>query len=410
MREQAFLRSDGPAGGIGWPDSGSDCLGLRCDDDNFLFGPDREDLSTEFTRLLGAAQEGGSTVAECAATARRIDGVDDTSWYMAWMETADASRVRADAAFARGGVLTARSNWLRAMNYYQAAAFPFDRADANYRSAISRMRECARNYVRNARPRGEVVQIEWPGGYPLEAYFLPAPGVIGRAPAVICFSEPGQHKEEYLYRAAHYAADRGMALLAVDLFGAEADSDFDEIVGRRDLESTVGYAMDYLVMRDDIDETRIAIVSDAMRSSFVARGIAFDERFAAAVCDGGVWDLHERDFLRDRIVAHDPTFTLRPIPSRAARNIKCPVLIPAGERGWLQPERVRQLYESLLAEGRDVTLKMFTTRETAAAQGHADNPTLANEFIFDWIESRLARNSALDGEHRGGRARRANEA
>jgi len=27
--------------------------------------------------------------------------------------------------------------------------------------------------------------------------------------------------------------------------------------------------------------------------------------------------------------------------------------------------------------------------ETAASQGHADNPTLANEFIFDWIADRL---------------------
>ena len=36
-----------------------------------------EDLSIEFTRLLGAAQEGGSTVAECCVTASRIDLSDD---------------------------------------------------------------------------------------------------------------------------------------------------------------------------------------------------------------------------------------------------------------------------------------------------------------------------------------------
>ena len=34
-------------------------------------------------------------------------------------------------------------------------------------------------------------------------------------------------------------------------------------------------------------------------------------------------------------------------------------------------------------------LKVFSSEETAAAQGHADNPTLANEYIFDWIASRL---------------------
>ena len=44
--------------------------------------------------------------------------------------------------------------------------------------------------------------------------------------------------------------------------------------------------MDYLVDRDDVDECRVAILADEWSSSFVARGIAFDDRFAAAVCDG----------------------------------------------------------------------------------------------------------------------------
>jgi len=40
-----------------------------------------------------------------------------------------------------------------------------------------------------------------------------------------------------------------------------------------------------------------------------------------------------------------------------------------------------------------VTLKIFTCEETAAAQGHADNPTLANEYIFDWIGAKLGINA-----------------
>jgi pimeloyl-ACP methyl ester carboxylesterase len=101
---------------------------------------------------------------------------------------------------------------------------------------------------------------------------------------------------------------------------------------------------------------------------------------------------------------------MRPTLSRAARNIKCPVLIAAGERGWLQPERVAELYEQLKAAGRDVTLKIFTNRETAATQGHADNPTLANEFIFDWIESRLDIPTALHGGRRSAAARQGRDA
>lgn len=349
--------------------------------------PEREDLSIEFTRLLGAAQEGGSTVAECCVTASRIDSSDDDSWYREWKRIADASYERGNAARSRGHLLTARSNWLRAINYYQSAAFPLDLEDENRRAAIQSMRQCARDYLDHRNPRGEVVLIPWSGGYPLEAYFLPPPDAAGPVPAIICIGEPGQHKEEYLYKVARYAGERGMALLAVDLLGAGQDARFDQIVGRSDLEMTVGHVMDYLVERGDIDWKRIAIMADGCGSSFVARGIAFDDRFRAAVCDGGIWDLHERAFLMGRTPVE--TELIRQGFSRVARNIKCPVLISAGERGWLKAERVRELFDLLKAEGRDVTLKIFTTGETAATQGHADNPTLANEYIFDWVATRL---------------------
>jgi dienelactone hydrolase len=347
--------------------------------------PDREDLSIEFTRVLAAAQEGGSAVAECLLTMSRIDFSDDVSWYREWKRIADVTHERGDAAVRDGNILTAKSNWLRAVNYYQAAAFPLDRADGDHQSAIESMRRCAVDYLRHRNPAGEVVRIPWPGNYPLEGYFLPAGSGSDRAPAVICIGEPGHRKEEYLYKMARHASDRGMSLLAVDLLGAGSGEAFDEVVGRSDLETAIGHIMDYLAARDDVDERRIAILADEWSSSFVARGIAFDDRFAAAVCDGGIWDLHERAFLANRLGQPDA----RPGVSRAARNIKCPVLISAGERGWLKASRVRELYRGLRGDGRDVTLKIFASEETAAMHGHLDNPTLAQEFTFDWIASRL---------------------
>src|ERR1700692_3315108 len=94
--------------------------------DGWICWPEREDLSVEFMRLLATAQEGGSTVSECWLTASRINFADDHSWYQEWIRTADASKARAVAALGEGHLPTARSNWLRAINYYQAAAHPFD--------------------------------------------------------------------------------------------------------------------------------------------------------------------------------------------------------------------------------------------------------------------------------------------
>src|SRR6201987_2738623 len=122
-------------------------MGFEIDLRSGAWWPEREDLSIEFTRLLGAAQEGGATVAECYVAASRINSSDDHSWYREWKRVADASYQRGNAARDEGHMLTAKSNWLRAISYYQSAAFPFDHEDEDRQAAIESMRRCARDYL-----------------------------------------------------------------------------------------------------------------------------------------------------------------------------------------------------------------------------------------------------------------------
>jgi dienelactone hydrolase len=365
-------------------------VGADVDSAGWSYWPDNEDLSNEFARLLGAAQEGGSTISECFLTASRIDPQDEDSWYQEWKRTADANHERGNTALSRGHVLTAQSNWLRAINYYQAAAYPFDAADNRQQAALLRSRSCAHHYLEHLTPAGEVVDIPWLDDYSLQGYFLPAPSRAGPAPVVVCLGEPGSRKEELLYKLARYARDRGMSMLAVDLCGSGTGAKFEKVAGRSDLETAIGHVVDYLLTRDDVDQRRIAIFGDGSGSSFVARGAALDRRLAAAVCDGGIWDLHERAFLMRRVASLDCGLAAMSRRSSIARYIKCPVLVTLGEHGWLEKDQVTLLFEQIKASHRDIELKIFRGSETAAAQGHADNPTLANEYIFDWISDRLA--------------------
>ena len=168
--------------------------------EGWIWWPEREDLSLEFMRLLAAAQDGGSTVSECWLTAARVDFADDESWHREWTRAAEVSRARAVAAAAGGNRVTARSNWLRAINYYQAAAYPFELAPDRQQAAVAAMRECAANYLQHREPRGEVVSISWLEEFPLQGYFLPARPTGEPAPVVISIGEPGHRKEEFLFK------------------------------------------------------------------------------------------------------------------------------------------------------------------------------------------------------------------
>jgi dienelactone hydrolase len=349
--------------------------------------PEREDLSFEFSRVLVSAQDGGSTLSECWRTAKRIDINDDNSWFDEWIEVADSCTARAVAAFREGNISTARSSWLRAMNYYLTATFPCD-GSVKAEAAIALMRGAAKNYLHLVEPASEIVTIPWLDGNPLQGYFLPAAGTAKPAPTVICIGEPGQRKEQLLFRVARYAKERGLAMLAVDLCGSESGNLHREMAGSEELETAISHIMDFVVRKPEVDADRVAIVADDCASSFVARSIAFDRRFAAAVCDGGMWDLQEAIFLKERFERLHSARGSSAVAT-AVRKIRCPLLVTVGEHGWIEADRVRMLYDRLHAERRNATLRIFGEHETGAKQGHADNPALANEFIFDWVACRL---------------------
>src|SRR5262245_59828864 len=126
-------------------------------DARWAYWPEREDLSAELMKLLVAAQEGGSTVAECLSTAARIRAEDDDSWYREWKRAADANDERGNTALGSGNPVTAKSNWLRAINYYQASIAPFDSLDRRQQVALANSRECARKYLQQQSPAGEIV-------------------------------------------------------------------------------------------------------------------------------------------------------------------------------------------------------------------------------------------------------------
>ncbi|KJC60300.1 hypothetical protein UP10_13145 [Bradyrhizobium sp. LTSPM299] len=370
---------------------GASSSSVEFDDKGWPCWPDREDLSAEFIRLLAAAQEGGATVSECWLTLSRINLASVSSWSEEWIKTAELNEARAELSFQNGNLITARRNWLRAMTYFHAAARPLESLDDLLTCAVDGMRRCATNLLKSRVPAGEVLSIPWTEDVCLQAYFLPS-AFRDNGPVIVCIGEPGSYKEELIAKYAGHANERGLSLLAVDLLGTQVALP-PERLGQR-FETAMSRVLDFLSEKPGVDNTRIAIVADAWSSSLVARAAASDARFAAAVCDAGIWDSHERSFFFRHAAGHEQTGCLEECNS-ISRSIDCPLLVTAGEGGWLLPGALTEFGNKLGNIHHDASLILFRRAETAAMQGHLDNPTLANEVIFDWLEDRLRLRTGL---------------
>lgn len=347
-----------------------------------------------FLRVLGSAQDGGSAVSECFLTALHIVPGDDESWQREWSRIADATSERGDLARSQGSTCTARSNWLRASNYYRAAAIFLEPGDRRRCVLLERMRKCSQRYLECLAPEGEAVSIPYSEGRWVQAYFLRAPYASSRTPAVICVGGSGGSKDEHLHRSLRHAHARGLSVLLVDLPGQDAEPGQNLIRSPNDIEVSLSCCVDYLADRGDVDDRRIAIFGDGIGASFASLAAYSDDRFSAAVCDAGIWDLHERAYQLNWMMGGAAADSLKAATeklrsSSIARSISCPVLVAIGEHDLLDADHVASLCHSYKQDGLDVTLKIFSATETAASHGHIDNPTMAIEFIFDWISVRL---------------------
>jgi hypothetical protein len=366
----------------------------RYDPGGWMHWPSNEDYSCRFMQILGSAQEGSSTISECFLAATRITPGDDESWYREWKKLAGICKSRGDLAVREGNIDTAKGNWLRASNYFRAAEQFLCVNDRRRGYILEQMQICSHLYLGCLAPKGEVVQIPAAGGGLMHGYFLRAPRSQPQTPVVICVGGPDHLKDEHLYRMPRLAHARKLSLLLVDLPGQGVCPRGDRPVGRNDIETSISCWVDYLASRPDIDAERIAIFGDGLGAAFASRAAGADHRISAAVCDAGIWDLHERAFLLGRISGSNDPESIEGQLSKLWRHsiatrIKCPILVTLGECDWLKTNYAVGFYSYLKQEGIDISVKTFLAAETAASNAQIDNPTIGNEFIFDWIAARL---------------------
>ena len=352
----------------------------------WIHWPDHEPESLRLRQLLGDAQEGASCISECLLVADRIAPGDDESWQREWHVLADCIAARARSSLASGHLSTARYESLRALNYYRTSAAFLDPADSRTAELSALARACARSFLELLAPRGERVRIPTQRGI-LHGYLIRSPAAPRKSPAIVCVGESRDSKEDLLVRFQSHAIARGFSLLAIDL--SHPVDPLDAGV-THDHQEALQSCVDYLILRDDIDGTKISIVGDGIGGTHATRAAVYDRRLAAVVCDGGFWDDREYQYVAATL-ADNFGWPLRSMPHKyvLARQIQCPCLVVVGAHGYGSVEEFMALQQHCAEAGVAIDLKIYSDEETGSSHRQVDNPTVARQYIFDWLKDRL---------------------
>jgi Prolyl oligopeptidase family len=384
-------------------------------------------------RALGASYRQAADVGEVLATAARITDGDADAWVGEWTSTAGgawASGVRARRA---GRRVSALAHFRRAATYYGTALFQISHSSEAERALDiwRRQRACWEQILDLSPVPADRISLAYEDTA-LPGFFFPAPAAVGETrPLVVVNNGSYQATSDMWAAVGAAAAERGYHWLTFDGPGQQATLFEHRMLFRPDWEAVLTPVLDAMLARADVDPDRVAVVGIGQGGFWVARALAFEHRFAAAVVDPGVTDVvtawtdrlptEMREQLNDRrqsafdremhlveLFSPASTETIRfhgepyghngGSPFRLfftiaayhlgdeVRQIKTPLLITESEGEQLWPGQSRELYDRLQGPKEIVT---FTAREGAGGHCAPLAQALREARIFDWLEEQL---------------------
>ena len=369
-------------------------------------------------RVLSAAVYGGSDIGEVITTTDRITPEDFDSWHDEWLRTADRVAAEADRSLAGGHKVSARDGFLRASNYYRSAHFfaHGNTEDGRTAHAGRRSTDCFKKAASLFQPQIEPVEIPYEDRS-LPGYFYSGSAGDGTRPVLLLFTGFDGTAEEQYFSGAAAAAERGYRVLGFEGPGQGNAILERGLTFRGDWENVVGPVIDYVIQRDDVDPSRIALMGQSLGGVLAPRAAAYEKRIAAVIAHDGLYDFHRAvaaaiprdEAMIKQAIANVPLFrwlfehgmwvtgTSTPlefldalkmfsVADGVAELITCPVLVceDLDPRVLGQPQ---ELYDHLTAPK---TLLPFTAEEGADDHCQGGAMRLANARMFDWLDDTLA--------------------
>ena len=256
------------------------------------------DFQAAARSAVGRAGIGGPDVGLVLQTLAKVSDGDAHSWYAAWTATAEALRSEAVTSQAAGLLTSAGWFFLAASDAYSRAVFFVDGMpdDSVLLPTFRLSRECWDASVESSQGRHLHVAVPYEGDSMPGYLFRPDGSGAARPTLVITNGSDGSLAA--LWGVIKVALDRGWNAFAFDGPGQQSMLFERGVPFRHDWEAVLTPVVDALSHRDDVDVRALLAYGVSQGGYWLARALAFEHRFVAAVVDGGVWDVSRTWFDR----------------------------------------------------------------------------------------------------------------
>ena len=390
---------------------------------------DDVEFDAQLGRTLIAAHARAADLGEALATAGRITAGDHDSWSDEWAATARRAHASAGAALAAGHPVTAAGAFLRASEYWRQSFFfhRHDIASARVQDGWAGHRDAFRAALPLLGLDVDRADIPFEAAT-LGAYLFRAPTTRpGAGRPVVLLPCGFDSTAEAGYVATGYMALRhGYDVLCVEGPGQGGMLYDQHVAMRPDFEVVLRAVVDWLVGREDVDASRLAVIGRSFAGYLAPRGVSGEPRIAALVVDPGQYDFVSRIVGRQldevtwaKVLAADPTTDaelehlrddphgreycgarmatqgaatvgdfLRMQPGYTLRGraelITCPTLVTEGEGDFAsQGDRL------VAALGAPVTVHRFAAADGGGGHCEGLGATLFEDVVFDWLDETL---------------------
>lgn len=392
------------------------------------FSPD-PDFDFEIRCALGACSEGAGDPGEILAAVSQVRKGDHEGWYAAWLALAE--RTLATAASCAGGDhrVSASEAYLRAAVYFGVAVNAASSLAESDRLAptFAQQQRAWRGFLATTAAAVVALKIPYEGRH--LSGWLARPSAPNGATLVAVNGSDGSLAALWATCVAP-ALRRGYAAVIFDGPGQQAELFEGRSFFRPDWEHVLTPVYNAVSALPGLDPARVALYGVSQGGFWVARALAFEHRFAAAVTDPGVVDvstswtshlpasmLHLLETGKPERFDKEMAFGMRFAPETArtwrfrarpyattgyaetidevrrytaaevASAITTPLLILAPEQEQFWPGQSAQLAD--LTPGVS-TLALFTAAEGGAGHCEPLAPALVAQRVFDWLDERLA--------------------